>query len=255
MTAFRVVIPARYASQRLHAKVLQDLAGKPVLQHVYERSCKSGADSVVIATDDERILKVAETFCPDVCMTASTHVNATSRIAEVITKLNYQESDIIVNVQGDEPLIPPAIIAQVATNLATSEADMATLKALIDDIEMLFDPNVVKVVCDNKNTALYFTRAPIPWQRNAFASAKIQFTPGQHFRHIGLYAYRSSFVRNYANWDHAQIEQLECLEQLRALANGAKIQVDIAKELPPIGIDTEKDLTLLRKLYQQHSKI
>ena len=248
--SFRVVIPARYASTRLPGKPLLELAGRPMIQHVYESAIGAGADSVVIATDDDRIREVAESFGADVCMTSPHHPSGTDRLAEVVKKLSYDDNDIVVNVQGDEPLMPVALIEQVAELLAKKEkADVATLCNPIMDGKDIFNPNVVKLVTDKEGFALYFSRAPIPWHRDAFAKEKdIVLDDGVYFRHIGLYAYRVSFLKNYATLTPSPLETIESLEQLRVLWHGKKIAVAEALEEPGHGVDTHDDLKRVESL-------
>lgn len=245
--SYVVIIPARYASTRLPAKPLADIAGKPMLQHVYERARRSRADRVVIATDDARIQDAALAFGAEVVMTASSHESGSDRLNEAATKLGLAPETIIVNVQGDEPLIPPAIIDQVATNLAAhADYGMATLSASLDHPAQLFEPSVVKVVADKNGRALYFSRASIPYSRKHFPAQPDDLTPWQ--RHIGIYAYRVGFLQQFVGWSPAPIEQLESLEQLRALWNGAAIHVQAACEVPAPGVDTPEDLQRLRQL-------
>jgi len=235
---FRVVIPARYDSSRLPGKVLLPLAGKPMLQWVHERARDSKATEVVIATDDERIAEAARGFAADVVMTGRTHVSGTDRIAEVAAARGWQDDDIVVNVQGDEPLIPPAVIDQVAALLhAHARADIATLAARIDQVVDLNDPNNVKVACDASGRALYFSRAPIPWNRDAVNT----LTPAS-LRHIGIYAYRVAALRRLASLPASRLEQIEKLEQLRALENGMEIRVALACERPLADVNTAADL-------------
>lgn len=249
---FSVVIPARYASTRFPGKPLADIAGKPMIQHVYERALLSEAERVIVATDDQRIADVAKSFGAEVCMTRADHPSGTDRLQEVVHKLGFYADDIVVNVQGDEPLIPPRVINQVAHNLkAESEAGIATLSEPITDIESLLNPNVVKVVSDTRGMALYFSRAPIPWPRDAFAKDPTAMPSGYRWqRHIGIYAYRVKMLNEFVRWEPAPIEEAECLEQLRAMWNGAKIHVDVADELPPAGVDTPEDLERLRALFE-----
>jgi len=251
--SFSVVIPARYASSRLPGKPLKDIAGKPMIQHVYERALESEAKEVVIATDDERIQKVAEGFGAKVVMTDPNHASGTDRLQEVVSNLNYYADDIVVNVQGDEPLIPPRVINQVAHNLAAEkDASIATLYEPIENVEDVFNPNVVQVVTDRNDFALYFSRAPIPYARDDFAKSKEQMPKGVSFkRHIGIYAYRVNLLNSFVKWDEAPIETTECLEQLRALWNGSKIHVALADEIPPGGVDTEEDLERVRNFFSQ----
>lgn len=247
---FSVVIPARFASTRFPGKPLADIAGKPMIQHVYERACQSEAQRVIVATDDDRIATVAKGFGAEVCMTRADHPSGTDRLQEVVHNLGFYADDIVVNVQGDEPLIPPRVINQVAHNLmAEPTASIATLSEPIDDVTALLNPNVVKVVSDSRGMALYFSRAPMPWPRDAFANAQNQMPEGQHwYRHIGIYAYRVKLLNDFVQWSPAPVEEIECLEQLRAMWNGAKIHVAIADELPPAGVDTPEDLERLRAL-------
>jgi 3-deoxy-manno-octulosonate cytidylyltransferase (CMP-KDO synthetase) len=249
--SFSVVIPARYSSSRLPGKPLKDIAGKPMIQHVYERALESEAKEVIIATDDIRIQEVAEAFGARVCMTNPDHASGTDRLQEVVSQLNYYADDIVVNVQGDEPLIPPRVINQVAHNLsAEKDASIATLYEPIESIEDVFNPNIVQVVTDKNDFALYFSRAPIPYARDAFAKSKETMPEGVTFkRHIGIYAYRVNLLNSFVKWDEAPIETTECLEQLRALWNGERIHVALADEIPPGGVDTEEDLERVRAYF------
>ncbi len=245
--SFTVVIPARYQSSRLPGKPLADIGGKPMIQWVYEQSLKAGASKVIIATDDKRVELVAQSFGAVVCMTSPNHESGTERLAEVVQKMNIDGEQIIVNVQGDEPLIPPSNIKQVAENLANSVAPMATLAVEIEHESEVFNPNAVKVVTDQDGYALYFSRATIPWDRDNFSDDNKQLVQPL-LRHIGIYAYRAGFINTYVNWKPSQLEKIECLEQLRVLWYGEKIHVDVAKEAPPAGVDTEEDLDAVRKL-------
>ena len=251
---FSIVIPARYASSRFPGKPLADIAGKPMIQHVYEQALRSEADRVIIATDDERIAQVAAGFGAEVCITSADHPSGTDRLQEVVHKLGFYADDIVVNVQGDEPLVPPRVINQVAHNLqAEPEASIATLSEPIEDIASVMNPNVVKVVADAKGRAMYFSRAPIPWPRDAFTTeeGRSQLPAGVNYqRHIGIYAYRVKLLNNFVRWAPAPIEETECLEQLRAMWNGAVIHVDVADELPPAGVDTPEDLERIRALFE-----
>lgn len=245
--SFYVVVPARYASTRLPGKPLADIAGKPMVVRVAERCQQSEAGQVYVATDDSRIAAALDGQVP-VVMTREDHPSGTDRLQEVAATLGLADDDIIVNVQGDEPLIPPSVINQVAANLAANPScQMATLCEPIDDADSLFNPNVVKVVFDNQGRALYFSRAPIPWHRDGFAGGGRDIRDGQWWRHIGIYAYRVSFLHQYVQWPPAQLEQLESLEQLRAMANGVAIHVAPATEVVPGGVDTPADLERLRK--------
>ncbi len=248
--SFRVVIPARYASTRLPGKPLIDIGGKPMLQHVHARALESGASEVVIATDDERIRAAAEVFGARVCMTAAHHRSGSERLAEVITRLGYGEDEVIVNLQGDEPLMPPALLSQVAAGLLEHPAaPMATLCTPITSAEELFDPNAVKVVRDARGFALYFSRAPIPWDRDAFAEQPHTLPAGaRHYRHLGIYAYRAGFLARYVATPACELETRESLEQLRVLWMGEKIHVAEAAALPGPGVDTLADLERVRAL-------
>jgi 3-deoxy-manno-octulosonate cytidylyltransferase (CMP-KDO synthetase) len=247
---FVVVIPARFASTRLPGKPLLDIGGKPMIQRVYEQAKKSRAREVWIATDDERIAHVARTLGARVCMTQGDHVSGTDRLQEVAQQQHWPENTIVVNVQGDEPLIPPTIINQVANNLARSgKAAMATLCERITDIDVFLDPNAVKVVFDKDGHALYFSRAPIPWPRDAFRENQQVFPLHlAAYRHIGLYAYRVSFLHRFVGWSPTALEQTESLEQLRGMAQGVAIHVEEACEAVPGGVDTEADLQQARVL-------
>jgi 3-deoxy-manno-octulosonate cytidylyltransferase (CMP-KDO synthetase) len=245
---FTVVIPARHASTRLPGKPLLDIGGKPMVQRVWEQACQSGAGQVVIATDSEAICRAGEDFGARVCMTSPQHPSGTDRLQEVAAHLKLPDTHIVVNVQGDEPLIPPAVIDQVAANLALHDhATIATLCEAITTAQELFDPNVVKVVTDGEGMALYFSRAPIPWPRDEFAGQRSRLPAGGHWqRHIGIYAYRTAFLHRYVNWPPAPLEELERLEQLRALFHGEGIHVAPAAETVPAGVDTEADLQAVR---------
>ena len=247
--SFTVIIPARYASSRLPRKPLADIAGKPMIQHVWEKTQQAGANRVIIATDHEEIEQVAKTFGAEVCMTSTEHNSGTERLAEVIEKMAIADDEIIVNVQGDEPLIPPVIIQQVAQNLSENQVNMATLAVKLETKEELFNPNCVKVVTDQKGIALYFSRAAIPFARDYFADCNDAFVASQpYLRHIGIYAYRAKFVNQYICWQPTVLEKLESLEQLRALWYGEKIHVELAKEAPQVGVDTLEDLERVRQI-------
>jgi len=245
-----VVIPARYASSRLPGKPLQEIAGKPMVRHVWEQACKSAAQRVVIATDDERIVAACRAFGAEVLLTRADHTSGTDRLAEVATQLGLTDDAIVVNVQGDEPLIPPVIIDQVAGNLAAHpEAGIATLAEPIEDVASLFNANVVKVVSDLDGLALTFSRAPLPWARDAFAVSREQLPDGIPYRrHIGIYAYRARFLFDFVAWGPCWLESAESLEQLRALWHGVRIHVGDALEAPPTGVDTPEDLQRVRLL-------
>jgi len=247
---FTVVIPARFASSRLPGKPLQLIAGKPMVQWVWEQARKSSATRVVVATDDPRIVEACEAFGAEVLMTRADHTSGTDRLAEVATALGLPNDAIVVNVQGDEPLIPPAVIDQVALNLAAhNEAAMATLAEPIENIGALFNPNVVKVTTDQNGLALTFSRAPLPWARDDFARDRDELPAGVPFRrHIGIYAYRAGFLQDFVGWGPCWLEACENLEQLRALWHGVRIHVADALEAPPAGVDTPDDLERVRRL-------
>ena len=246
---YTVVIPARYGASRLPGKPLADLGGKPILQWVHERALASGAARVVIATDDARIDAAARAFGAEVVMTSPEHRSGTDRIAEAARRLGLPDDALVVNVQGDEPLLPPPLIRQVAADLAAHPAaDMATLSQRILTLAELASPHVVKVVCDRDGYALYFSRALIPHPRDGMPEAEhlADATPGWR-RHLGIYAYRVGFLHAFVHWPPAGIETTEMLEQLRALWNGATIHVADACAAAPLGVDTPEDLERLRQ--------
>lgn len=244
-----VVIPARYAASRLPGKPLRELGGRPLVEHAWRCASRSGAAEVIIATDDERIADVARGFGARVCMTGAAHASGTDRIAEAARLMGYADGDIVVNLQCDEPQMPPALLDQVAAEIAAdADAAIATLGTPVVSAGELFDPNVVKVVTDERGHALYFSRAPIPWARDAFSDERRSFPEGEpvHYRHIGLYAYRAGFLREFVGWPPCAIERVEALEQLRALWHGRRIRVAVACDRPGPGIDTEQDLAQLQ---------
>lgn len=238
--SFVVVIPARYQSTRLPGKPLADIHGKPMIQWVAERALQAGAERVIVATDDQRVANAVALSGVEVCMTSPHHQSGTERLAEVCEQYAFSPETIIVNVQGDEPLIPPVIIRQVAENLAQAAAPMATLAVPMSE-EELFNPNAVKVVMDRQGYALYFSRAPIAWERDGFSQTP-PVVRHAHARHLGIYAYRAGFIRQYVGWQASELEQIEALEQLRVLWHGERIHVAIALETPPAGVDTPEDL-------------
>lgn len=247
--SYTVVIPARFASSRLPGKPLADIAGKPMVIRVLEQAQKSKASRVIVATDNKDIVDVVKSYGVEVVMTREDHQSGTERLAEVIDKLSIAKNEIIVNVQGDEPMIPPSIIDQVAQNLQNAKnCGMATLAVKIEDSEDIFNPNVVKVVRDKNEFACYFSRAPIPWDRNHFSEPQCPVTDN-YFRHIGIYAYRAYFIHQYIAWQPTILEKIEMLEQLRVLWNGEKIHVGIAIEAPEIGVDTMEDLEKIRRRF------
>lgn len=245
---FNVVIPARYASTRLPGKPLLDIAGKPMVIWVAERAKLSGATRVVVATDDARIYNTVQDYGFDALMTQANHQSGTDRIAEVVKNLQWPDDTIVVNVQGDEPLIEPSVIRQVASKLASDQAAvMSTACFPIHHGEDFFNPNVVKVVLNASAQALYFSRAPIPYPRDGVQAGVLK--DGYQlsaFRHVGLYAYRADFLKKYAELSPAPLECIESLEQLRVLHHGYKIAVDVLTAQPPIGVDTQEDIERVR---------
>ncbi|HAK52542.1 MAG TPA: 3-deoxy-manno-octulosonate cytidylyltransferase [Gammaproteobacteria bacterium] len=240
---FSVVIPARYGSTRLPGKALIDIAGKPMVQWVYEQAQQSSASRVIVATDDDRIQSVVEGFGGVCCMTSSSHPSGTDRLQEVAKLFDFDDDQIIVNVQGDEPLIPPSTIDQVAAVMSASDVQMATLAERISDARDFQDPNVVKVVLDANSCALYFSRAPIPWPREESEGLHAALPPEMPaLKHLGIYAYRVSMLNDYVSWEQTDLERVERLEQLRALWHGGKIHTVISQVPIPPGIDTEQDL-------------
>lgn len=246
-SSFKVVIPARYQSTRLPGKPLKKIAGKEMVLRVYDKACLSNAGQVLIATDDERIYQVAKNAGADVCMTLAEHETGTDRLAEVVSKNGWAPDTIVVNVQGDEPLIPVSCINQVAANLAEHHAAViATLAARIQQVSEYNDPNVVKVIFDSNGMALLFSRSPIPFYRdNEFDDACASY------RHLGIYAYRAGYLSQYATLPECGIEQAEKLEQLRVLNNGDRIHVALAEDLPGPGVDTAAQLAEVESIVQQ----
>lgn len=241
---YKVVIPARYASTRLPGKPLLDIAGKPMIAHVCQRAVDAEAEQVVVATDDQRIFDTVTALGLQAVMTDPEHQSGTERIAEVAQKLGWSDDAIVVNLQGDEPLIPPAYIRDVASALASQQlAGIATLAAKIHDADEIFNPNAVKVVLDKHGYALYFSRAAIPWNRATFPDKHdpaVSALP--HLRHIGMYAYTVGFLNRYCGWEASPLESVESLEQLRILWHGEKVMVKVVERTPEAGVDTEEDL-------------
>lgn len=251
---FVVVIPARYASSRLPGKPLADICGKPMIQHVYEKASLSGASKVVIATDHQKVFDAVSTFTSDVLMTREDHQSGTERLAEVVDLLKLDNNTIVVNVQGDEPLLAPENVSQVATLLNESTAPMATLSVAIEEQEDVFNPNAVKVVSDINKNALYFSRASIPFDRSAMMGEQstLDLTPFQ--RHVGIYAYRAGFIKQYIELSVSPLEQLESLEQLRVLYHGYNIKIEQAHITPQAGVDTPEDLAkVISYLQSKHA--
>jgi len=247
---FRVVIPARYASSRLPGKPLADIGGKPMVLHVLERALQAGAESVVVATDDVRVQQAVEAAGHQALMTSPEHQSGTERLVEVAETLGWSDDTLVVNVQGDEPLIDPALIREAARQLVLhDDAVMATLAHPIHDPADFINPNVVKVVADEAGYALYFSRAPIPWPRDAFADKQPMPRELGALRHIGLYAYRAGFLRTYASLASSPLERFEMLEQLRVLWHGHRISLGITPTAPAPGVDTPEDLARVRALF------
>ncbi|MFT6249129.1 MAG: 3-deoxy-manno-octulosonate cytidylyltransferase (CMP-KDO synthetase) [Cognaticolwellia sp.] len=265
-SSFVVVIPARYQSSRLPGKVLADIGGKPMIQWVVEKAQLSGASKVIVATDNDEVELVVKAFGGEVCKTRADHQSGTERLAEVMEQYQFSDDEIIVNVQGDEPFIPPENIAQVADNLAHQHDDgtdetprdivnrggkisrMSTLAINIDSVDEAFNANAVKVITDKDGYALYFSRATIPYDRNRFLNNEQIDNIGEFYlRHVGIYAYRAGFIKDYVNWPTSQLEQVEALEQLRVLYQGENIHVAVAKVNVPVeGVDTPEDLAKAR---------
>ena len=253
MSPFKIVIPARYASSRLPGKPLADIAGKPMVVRVVERVADAGADEVWVATDHAGVAEAVRAAGGQVVMTRADHPTGTDRLAEVVAARGWSDDTIVVNVQGDEPLIDPALVCGVAQALADdAQCAIDTAAHAIDDAAELFNPNVVKVVTDAREHALYFSRAPIPWARDAFADARDALPAGLPvMRHIGLYAYRAGFLRRYAGLAPSPLEHWEALEQLRVLWHGERIRVMTVAQAPAAGVDTADDLARVRALFDR----
>ncbi|OZI74460.1 3-deoxy-manno-octulosonate cytidylyltransferase [Bordetella genomosp. 12] len=249
--SFVALVPARAASTRLPDKPLADIAGKPMVVRVAERAAQSAASLVCVATDDERVARVVAEHGFQAVMTRADHPTGTDRLAEAVTLLGLADDAIVVNVQGDEPLIEPETIDAVARRLAaTPAADIATCACPLADAQALFNPNVVKVVCDTQDRALYFSRAPIPWARDALAGGERVLAAGlPALHHIGLYAYRVGFLHRYPTLPQGQLERFESLEQLRAMEYGHSIVVYRSAAAPAAGVDTPADLERVRAIY------
>lgn len=246
---FSIIIPARFESTRLPRKPLIDILGKPMVQWTWQQAQKAGAERVIIATESEEVSHVCKAFGAEVCLTSPHHQSGTERIAEVINLQGLKDDEIIVNVQGDEPMLPPELIVQVAEGLAADDqAKMATLCEPIDQVEIVFDPHAVKVIRDKHNHAINFTRAPVPWSRDTFIRPPHLPENYKYQRHIGLYAYYAGFVKQYVQWEPCTLEDIEKLEQLRVLWQGEKILVLDALMDAGIGVDTLKDAERVREL-------
>ena len=249
MSAFKVVIPARLGSTRLPRKVLRPINGKPLVYYAWDAARNSGAAEVIIATDDVQVLEACEAFGADVRMTDARHNSGTDRIDEIARKAGWRADSIVVNLQGDEPLMPPRLIRQAAELLAADEgAQIATLCHAIHSAEDWLNPNVVKVVMDAAQNALYFSRAPIPWKRTGASRDNPQLPQDLAFRHIGLYAYRVDALARFSSLPPSALEDCEALEQLRALSNGFRIRMGVADQPPPRGVDTEEDFVAVAAL-------
>lgn len=263
---FVAVIPARYAATRLPGKPLVDLCGQPMILRVLSAVRRSGARQIIVATDHPQVAEVVTAAGGEVCMTRLDHPSGTARLAEVVAHYQWADETIIVNVQGDEPLMPALLIQQVANQLASSSAAAATLAAPLQSVSALWDPNVVKVVTDRQGYALYFSRAAIPWDRQRFNTPSppaLQAFTVHHTidadqapailahpcyqRHIGIYAYQAAFIRRYSHWTESPLEQIELLEQLRILWQGEKIKVATAQVAASQGVDTPEDLFRVRQ--------
>ncbi len=258
---YHIIIPARYASTRFPGKPLVDIAGMSMLEHTWRRASQSAARSVIIATDDQRVYAAASEFCDQVMMTRSSHQSGTDRLAEVVQKMAWEADTLVVNVQGDEPLVKPKHIDQVAKALSVAkDAGISTLKYAIQSYAELFDPNLVKVVCDAEGYALYFSRAPIPWLRDDFQTLSGSFEISRPFpantfyRHIGMYAYRVKTLLQYPALAPAPLESLESLEQLRAMFNGIRIMVVETDEQPGHGVDVPADLEIVSRLIEKEQE-
>ncbi|NMG27339.1 3-deoxy-manno-octulosonate cytidylyltransferase [Aromatoleum evansii] len=257
MAGFHVVIPARYASTRLPGKPLADIGGKPMVVRVLEQARKAGPLSAWVATDDARVVEAVQSAGGDVLMTRADHPSGTDRLAEVVAARGWSDDQIVVNVQGDEPLIDPALIADVARALADApDAAIATAAHPLHDAAEFFNPNVVKVVCDANDRALYFSRAPIPWARDDFAKSREAIPAGLPVqRHVGIYAYRVDFLRRYAGLSASPLENWEALEQLRVLWHGYRIRVLSVERAPAAGVDTPEDLERVRAAFDRAGRV
>lgn len=249
--AFNIIIPARMESTRLPGKVLQEIAGKPMLQHVFELAQSTSADMVCVATDSDQVAQVAKGFGAPVCMTASSHLTGSERVAEAAENLHLEDDEIVICLQADEPQMPVSVIEALAASMQSN----ATIKSAsvchpIGSVDELFDPGVVKVVLNQRNSATYFSRAPIPWNRDQFKMGELpQRLQGDYYRHIGLYGYRVDFLHRYLSWDPAPAESIESLEQLRILWNGGRIHMVITDDHVPAGVDTPADLERVRSVF------
>jgi 3-deoxy-manno-octulosonate cytidylyltransferase (CMP-KDO synthetase) len=246
-TVFHVIIPARFASTRLPGKPLLEIGGRPLIQWVWQRAIDSGAASVSVATDDERIRAAASKFGADCLMTSPHHVSGTDRIAETVRAKGFAPDDIVVNLQGDEPMMPAEVVARVAQGLEASGSEICTAIAPLQSLREFLDPNCVKALGARDGRALYFSRAPVPWPRDSIAAERPASFHGA-WRHIGIYAYRVSSLLRFAAWPPTPLESTEKLEQLRALEHGMHIHLVTLPQSPPAGVDTPEDLERVRAL-------
>ncbi|MBV53857.1 MAG: 3-deoxy-manno-octulosonate cytidylyltransferase [Coxiellaceae bacterium] len=247
--SFHIIIPARLNSSRLPGKVLKDLAGKPMIQYVYENAMLCRAASVTIATDNDEIAEVADSFGASVCLTASTHQSGTERICEAVESLEFSSDDVIIGLQADEPLLSSSMVTLLADDLIEHEhIKVASLCSPIQSSEELFNPNVVKVVLNRRHYAIYFSRAPMPWHRDSITSPGEMVVTQQHYRHVGMYGYRVSFLEDYAKWSDSPLESIEQLEQLRIIWNGGRIHMKVYDQNLPLGVDTEDDFKAVLEL-------
>lgn len=250
--SIHVVIPARYGSSRFPGKPLADIAGKPMILHVIDRANESGITDVIVATDDQLIFEVVKATGASVVMTRADHESGTDRLAEVAIKQNWADDDIVVNLQGDEPLIPPQVIQQLVNLLIDNPTgQMATLMTPIRSVQDLLNPNIVKAVAGEQSQALYFSRAPIPYPRDAFTVNQDMMPEGHYYRHLGMYAYRVGALKAIPTLPPTELEQLEKLEQLRPLANGMRILLGVVPEAPGHGVDTPEDLARVNAIFHK----
>ena len=254
MMDFHIIIPARYESQRLPGKVLMDIAGKPMVQHVYEKALDAGAESVVIATESDRVAEVAESFGAKVCMTSSIHRTGTERLSEAVEALEFENDEVVIGLQADEPFIDVPVIRMLVEDLETySNIKVASVCEPITDAQELFDRGVVKVVLNRRGHAVYFSRAVIPWDRDSFTEDGQLPTvvKGNYYRHVGLYGYRVGFLKDYMEWGVCSLESVEMLEQLRILWNGGRIYMRVLNKKIPLGVNTELDLERVRGIIKK----
>ena len=252
---FHVVIPARYDSTRLPGKVLLEIAGQPMIQHVHEKAVLSGAESITIATDDERVAEAAEAFGANVCMTSPDHPSGTERICEAVEAMELDDDEVVIGLQADEPLMPHAVIRSLAEDLIEHDnIHVASVCSPLLSVDDLFNPNIVKVVLNRRQYAMYFSRAPIPWDRESFADpSKAQLTE-MHYQHLGLYGYRVNFLRKYVDWSASPLETCESLEQLRILWHGGRMHMVVNTSAVSHGVDTQEQYEKMLKLIKHPVK-